>query len=136
MFVVRQGRIVEIQEIRNWDGVLLEKKEFDLGTREDALAAVDRQKAAVSEEKNRILSAQDGERSIPHQSEPFAKKDYFYTLGNYVYKCHCEYGQDGNLGSCVSERMGLKENILQEYDSILASLDARYQEILNASVEE
>lgn len=135
MFVLRQGRIVEIQEKRSGDGVLLEKKEFDLGTREDALAAVDRQKAAVNEEKNRILSAPDGEGAIPHQSEPFTVRDYFYTIGNYLYKCHCKYGQDGNLISCSSERMGLKENVLQTYDSILASLDTRYQEILNA-VEE
>lgn len=91
--------------------------------------------AAVNEEKNRILSAPDGEGSIPYQSERFARKDYVYTIGNYLYKCHCEYGQDGNLISCASERMGLKEDVLQTYDSILASLDARYQEILGA-VEE
>jgi hypothetical protein len=135
MFILRRGRIVEIQEIRSWQGVLLEKKEFDLGTREDALAAVDRQKDAVNEEKNRILSAPDGERSIPYQSEPFTVKDYFYTIGNYLYKCHCKYGKDGNLISCSSERMGLKEDILREYDSTLASLETRYQEILGA-VEE
>jgi hypothetical protein len=135
MFVVRNGHVVEIKEIRSWDGVLLEKKEHDLGTREDALAAVDRQKAAVNEEKNRILSAPDGEGSIPYQSEPFAKKDYVYTIGNYVYKCHCEYDQYGNMMSCSSERMGLKDDILQTYDSILASLETRYKEILEAVKE-
>jgi hypothetical protein len=136
MFIVRRGRIVEVQEIRSWDGVLIEKKEFDLGAREDALASVDRQKAAVNEEKDRILSAPDGEWSIPHQSEPFTVKDCFYTIEGHVYRCHCKYGQDGNLTECSSERVGLKEDILKTYDSILASLDTRYQDILKASEEE